>query len=1204
MSSIPYSILSSLNDDILPILTIEEHQKFCKSLLKSYQSYEKKKSEEKIDRNIYKSEDEFFETQRKQNQEEIFKWFENLSEFQRIKICTIKNKWLINLFIQLYLIYKTYDSCYLKPIIEMEDLFQAQKNFSHGSEESVFTPFNDIYSLKTLKNNDIFQSKDLNFYENYFKIVYKNTNNFCMFNEKEVKKRDVEKNFIDKIKFICLEQDYLDTFTLSRDILIDCSKIKYFLKFFSDDKYFQDWLLPIKVNNIYNFVLPNWMHNNQNLTLFQLIIGYIEQQIILNYEFFYYSKKLYEYSYSNKVIDLYQENEKLVSFVKDNYSYHGNSTTEKKELISRLEIRDIIKDVKNNEEYQNKIKNIKKIYYYVFNDIYNFENKNCILNKDCEKQIYLDLYDEMIKEREFGVMKIIEHITFMNFFDVINCRDNIFFILRKKIVDYQCEKILNELISKDFLSGSSNNKKNKNKKKKKKNKNKENNNNEEIKNKDNNSNEKGQNILEKNIKMIKDNNIEKEKNIKEINEFNIYENQNTENRKICNENEIKINNRNLIKEDIKIVNIKEESINENNNLFNEFDKKDLNYLNSDNFPKNKIETIFNNDNNKEIEKKEEMISPKKKKSKNKEFFLFPLKNKKKNKNNKNICSLNAKKRTDIKNSNLKEDKKLNSPYNKDLKGKDNKISVFELKLEKDQKNYENNNNIKSASLLSSQNKYLENDKNINDSFENNNLSISQEISTKNKSKNNILQIQTSMNITFEKKINKIENNSNNNISNNIKVSNNISNMNNIDNIDNIENINNTNNIDNINNIKNSEKTNNIDKYNNNDFINNNSNVPIISNIQTPYTPSEKFFETLTKEISNYNFITNKNVTSLRTIRLKYLSELEDSIKKRLESKYDIKFEHYGSNFTNLSIESSDLDILINYKPKNIEKNNDFYDDLLFLLNQNEKFVFINPIMTATVPVIKLQIDIKNEINDMKISPMPYFEDDNEFQKINFDLTFSQNEKDYHHSNQIVSYINQSLISYPIIKSLLLILKRYFKTMKMNKSFLGGLSSYSLYLLIYAFCKKFPLVILSPGKALYYFLAFFSMFEFEKYGIDVENNNIYYYLNNNYNYNNIFNNEEENSKKEINIIDPLSKLNVAKSSFKVDEIQNTFRSAYDFLRTEGCYYDYNVLLNKTGYENNFYENIKTKYDMENNDFKIIKRLFGLNKKHYFFDFFYH
>jgi hypothetical protein len=290
MSSLPYSILAKKDNDILPSLSIDEHQKFCISLLKSYQSY-KKKIEKKTDK--YKSEEEFLQTQKKQNQKEILKWFENLSEDQRIKICTIKNKWLVNIFIQLYLINKTYDTCYIKPILEMQALFQDQNNFSHGNEENKNQSINNSFNNPYYNNYDEkrnFFSDDLNFYENFFSINYEGTN--CnMFGRKASEKREKEKKLIDNIKLLSLEENTIDTLTLNRDILVNFKEIKEFLKYFSNDNYFHDWLLPIKVDNIYNFVFPQWMHNNSDLTLFQLIIGYIEQQILLNYELFYYSKK-------------------------------------------------------------------------------------------------------------------------------------------------------------------------------------------------------------------------------------------------------------------------------------------------------------------------------------------------------------------------------------------------------------------------------------------------------------------------------------------------------------------------------------------------------------------------------------------------------------------------------------------------------------------------------------------------------------------------------------------------------------------------------------------------------------------------------------------------------------------------------------------------------------------------------------------------
>ena len=87
MISLPISVLTTKDEIFISLSTIQEHQKFCKALLKSYHSFEKKKSEDKDKNN--KFDDIVFQTQKKQYQEEIIKWLGKLSIEQRIKICTI-----------------------------------------------------------------------------------------------------------------------------------------------------------------------------------------------------------------------------------------------------------------------------------------------------------------------------------------------------------------------------------------------------------------------------------------------------------------------------------------------------------------------------------------------------------------------------------------------------------------------------------------------------------------------------------------------------------------------------------------------------------------------------------------------------------------------------------------------------------------------------------------------------------------------------------------------------------------------------------------------------------------------------------------------------------------------------------------------------------------------------------------------------------
>ena len=579
-----------------------------------------------------------------------------------------------------------------------------------------------------------------------------------------------------------------------------------------------------------------------------------------------------------------------------------------------------------------------------------------------------------------------------------------------------------------------------------------------------------------------------------------------------------------------------------------------------------------------------------KKNKNKEIFLYPTnKIKKRNKKKKKTCQ-SAKKIID----------------------------------KKDDNNDKNSSNREKTSDKNSPSYMIKNEKSIN-IF----ISTSNKSSSKKKKKNDIGD--NDLNLTkspspflsqhesfsFDKEFDISENNDNKkiNIDNNKLSESDIDNINNINNIKmeqkkipNNINISNepspkTISIDNIRTNNTFNFPNNIETISKNNFINNYINIPIISNVYTSYTPSEKFFDSLTSEIKNYNTITLSNISNLNPIKNKYLNEIETLIKTELQSKYEIKYGHYGSHFTNLSIEGSDVDILIYYKNKE-PNNKDFFKDILSVLNQHEdKFLSVQPILTASVPVIKLQICIKNEIKEIKFEHMGYLEGYWEFDKINFDLTFTQNEQEYLHSQQIVDYINKSINTYPMITYLLLLLKRYFKIMKMNKSFHGGLSSFSLYLLILSFCKKFPTDITSKGKALFSFLGMFSFFEFDKLGVDVEHTNIFYYLNNTITINNYNNSEESFSKKEINIKDPFTKLNVAKSSFRVDDIQTTFRTAYDFLRTEGCYYDYAVFVHKTGYDTDFYNQIKNNYDIfDTSDFKTIKKMFTLNKKQFFCDFF--
>ena len=270
-----------------------------------------------------------------------------------------------------------------------------------------------------------------------------------------------------------------------------------------------------------------------------------------------------------------------------------------------------------------------------------------------------------------------------------------------------------------------------------------------------------------------------------------------------------------------------------------------------------------------------------------------------------------------------------------------------------------------------------------------------------------------------------------------------------------------------------------------------------------------------------------------------------------------------------------------------------------LLNNHEnEFDLILPILSASVPLIKLQINITNEIDNDSMQFSPYFEN-KDISHVKIDLTFTIDESEFKKPEQIVLYTNEYINKYNNIKPLLLVLKRYFRIMKMNKSFTGGLSSFSLFLLILSFFKSgannsnnnmlLNISSFSLGKLLYYILEKYSFFDYKNYGINVEGPEFYYLLENNA-LDDINSTKFNNYNYEINILDPFTKLNVAKSSFQVDEIKNTFNKALFFLKYEAWNYDTNNYNYNFNYKNDS-ENVDG-YKNNENDFIIIKKLFSI------------
>ena len=406
-----------------------------------------------------------------------------------------------------------------------------------------------------------------------------------------------------------------------------------------------------------------------------------------------------------------------------------------------------------------------------------------------------------------------------------------------------------------------------------------------------------------------------------------------------------------------------------------------------------------------------------------------------------------------------------------------------------------------------------------------------------------------------------------------------------------------------------------------------SNIPTSLNIKilkinNGENNNLSFFEKLHNSILKNEKKVNMTLQYLTKYKNYCIEEIKQIINKTYQKNFiNYYIDLYGSYMTDLMIEASDIDIKI--KLLNIKKAQftDYFTILYENLIAQKKYEKIIPISTASVPVIKLIVDIsklvekkeelKTEFNELKQMNLfkNYIFDKSELSQIRVDITFimsnknktleeneiankemrnkiendkMENNNEENNEKTNVVYIKEQLDIYPEIKPILILLKRYFYVKNMNSSFEGGLSSYNLFLLILSFAKynnfsKNKLINL--GYFLIQFLEFFGkIFDFKNFTVNV--NSPYIYEANSFN--------NYNSGKSLTILDPLTGLNASKSSYKIFEIQNMFLNAYIFFEKE-----------KINYDNEIYK--KENNDKRKNDksqqFEGILGLSKMNKNEY-------
>ena len=318
-----------------------------------------------------------------------------------------------------------------------------------------------------------------------------------------------------------------------------------------------------------------------------------------------------------------------------------------------------------------------------------------------------------------------------------------------------------------------------------------------------------------------------------------------------------------------------------------------------------------------------------------------------------------------------------------------------------------------------------------------------------------------------------------------------------------------------------------------------------------------FILKLNEDILSYNQYLLKILNYLSPIKEHIIETIKSDIKLYfLNKNYFYQIEVYGSYKSNLDIVSSDIDMV--FIPQNTRNLN--ISDLILKLSNHlqslKKYNKITPIYTASVPLIKLMIKYDKYIDENKslldnysklISSYFYknypYDRENELSFINIDISFPinfNNKKGKNVPFQQIEFIKNSLSTFTEANIVTKIIKRALKLTDMNNSYKGGLSSYTIFLLVISYMKHInknnnnnKSKSNSYGHIFHGIIKYFSKFDFDLNIVDIENKNgdIYNKRKDEY-----FSQEYE---KIPIILDPVTGLNAGKSSFRINNVKNVF-----------------------------------------------------------------
>ena len=1077
--------------------------------------------------------------------EDVKKWLFAQSLESRMKICTVENELFGKLLYGMYFHSKLDKTMCFKPksdfLVMEEDNNNNEPftkninnldNFNKNKDEINYPKNNnDIKITKTNKNGKKTEAPKLGYsqsslsefsdeeilqnnFGNYFKFFSSRGGSYTLatpnnYNNNNIKNSGVEDLFKNIIFFSVHHKYFPDCFTLSPELLNEKEKFENYFSFLGNKNYFSFYIQPkifesSKSQKEYGYMLPYWFKNNEQIeeiqhSAAQYALIFFEQVIMIKYLLNRNEKKIKYFSLLNEEAfeHFFKEREFAIDNMNKNYNKENKNN--------------ILNELNTNEYYQKVITDKYKMAYVNYFKLYR-------KNIDCERSPYIDSinynpHSNKYEEQYNKINKITKpknikisrntnsELTYeemvIKLKNNLETKDNIYFI------DYILfDNFVNLWKLESFFKGE---------------------------------------LFEKMSKLFHD-----KLSYELIDDFNFSQ------KKQSKPRHRRKNKKNKKEEE------KNGGVNNDNKIKNENDgegnKNSINLLMTNSEDKKNEK---NNNKNKEIEEIKNFISNEIIKGLIIDrIFLIPLNN---------CLDFFEKYKEEniiIEKNEIKEEEKI--------VGEENKIEVEQAQKENEDVNDKIENKEDDLDLRKSESMSITT-QDTNNIISSSNLDIIQ------KAKSSELICDD----TNEKDINDNSNSNSNNNSNNKNSSKKKKKPEKEQKFFLFDT------------VKKKKKKSNTYTTNNNALISNEFNIITTKESNTRLS----FFEKLHNDIIKYE---TKVITLLNhgmKIQDYCITEIKRIIQETLNFSNDYTIEIYGSYATGLMIEASDIDIKIKLKKGTKTDLDSFFKKVCEQFESGKKFDEITPIETASVPVIKLilskekfikgKTELENSYKQFKELSLfkHYLFDIKELTKIKIDVTFLLSKDNLNNTNtkedinkiknesnnsentinnlhdhdklieseiSSVDFVKEQITKYPEIKFILRVLKRYFYYKKMNTAFLGGLSSYNLFLLLLSYAKFLDISQNSEkgnlGYFLFHFLYFFKIFDFKQYIVNINSeNNIY----------DIISPEkikEFNFGKSIVIIDPITGVNASKSSYKIDDIQNTFSEAYDFFQNEQIKYD--------------------------------------------------